>query len=28
VDSDPDGDSNPVRMFHNSGNWMNPAMSK
>ena len=28
VDSDPDGDSNPVQMFHNSGNWMNPAMSK
>ena len=28
VDSDPDGDSKPVQMFHNKGNWMNPAMSK
>ena len=28
VDSDPDGDAKPVQMFHNKGNWMNPAMSK
>ena len=28
VDSDPDGDSKPVQVFYNSGNWMNPAMSK
>ena len=28
VDSDPDGDAAPVQMFHNAGNWMNPAMSK
>lgn len=28
VDSDPDGDAKPVQIFHNSGNWMNPAMSK
>jgi hypothetical protein len=28
VDSDPDGDAKPVQMFHNAGNWMNPAMSK
>lgn len=28
VDSDPDGDLSPVQMFHNAGNWMNPAMSR
>ena len=28
VDSDPDGDAKPVQMFHNKGNWMNPAMSR
>ena len=27
VDSDPDGDK-PVRVFHNQGNWMNPAFSR
>lgn len=28
VDSDPDGDITPVQIFHNKGNWMNPAMSR
>ena len=28
VDSDPEGDVAPVQMFFNSGNWMNPAMSR
>ena len=28
VDSDPEGDVKPVQMFHNKGNWMNPAMSR